>query len=475
MSAATRVGAATRASILIALAAIPSSSGAQPQRAVRHFAIRHVTIVDVAGGPSRGDMTVVVNGDRIVTVGPSAWVAIPRAAREVDGRGRFLVPGFWDMHVHFMNAGESALPLLVAHGVTSVREMGGRIAETRAWQARMAAGTLVGPRIRTAGPVLESPQYVARVRQRDEALGGQLAPLVLPYRIAVSDAASARRAVDSVDKLRGDFVKIRTAASPDAYFGILRAARRAGLTVAGHAPTVVGLGEASDSGQRSFEHSVVEQVRRVLTTERRALYHRLARNGSWYVPTLVVLSAPRTADSAVVAMLDDDAGRVDSRRGWMAPSLVQWWRIQVVERMQDTAAARRFARAWRPGYDATLAIIRAMRAAGVPILVGTDAGSVMVFPGSSVHEEMALLVNDARLTPREALWSATLGPARYFGMERELGTIEAGKLADLVLLDADPLVDIRNTARIEAVVLRGELLDSMRRRQLMDEVARAGR
>jgi imidazolonepropionase-like amidohydrolase len=453
--------------------ALAAAVGAAPAGA--QIAITHVTVVDVTGAPSRRDMTVVVTGDRISAVGKSAQIRVPPGTRVVDGTSRYLVPGFWDMHTHFMNTGESALPLLVAHGVTSVREMGGRIADTRAWQARMAAGTLVGPRIRTAGPVLESPQYIARVHVRDQRLGGRLAPLVLPYRIGVGNAAQARRAVDSIDKLRADFVKIRTAGSREAYFGILAAAHRTGLSVAGHAPTVVSLREASDSGQRSFEHSVVDHVARMPAAEQRALYARLAANGTWYVPTLVVLSAPRTPDTAIVAMLDDTLALRDPRRRFVAPSLATWWRIQVAERMGDTAAARRFADTWRTGYDRTLEIIRAMRAAGVPILVGTDAGSVMVFPGFSVHEEMALLVEDARLTPREALWGATVGPARYFDMERDVGSIEVGKIADLVLLDGDPLVDIRNTARINAVVLRGELIDAVARRRLLEEVARSAK
>ena len=456
-----------RRAALVSLVAAPIVTQAQAST-TSDLAITHVTIVDVAGGPSRPDMTVLIKGDLITTLGPSSRVSIPRGTRVVDGRKRYLIPGLWDMHVHFMNTGESALPLLVSHGVTSVREMGGRIADTRAWQARMAAGTLVGPRIRTAGPVLESPGYFARVRERDERLGGRLVPLVLPYRIAVGDTLQARRAVDSVHKLRADFVKIRTAASREAYFAILAAARRVGLAVAGHAPTAVTLREASDSGQRSFEHSIAEQMRRVPVSEREALYKRFAANGTWYVPTLVVLSAPRTRDADVLAMLEDSLGRRDSRRRFMAPPLVDWWRIQVEERMEDTATSRRLAQSWRASYEATLDVIRAMRAAGVPILVGTDAGSVMVFPGFSVHDELELLVNDARLTPREALWGATLGPARFFGMEREVGTIEAGQLADLVLLDADPLADIRNTRRIAAVVLRGELFDATARQRLLE-------
>jgi imidazolonepropionase-like amidohydrolase len=143
-------------------------------------AITRVTVIDVARGRRVPGQTVVVRGARLTAVGPAARVRVPAGARVIDGRGKFLIPGLWDMHVHFMNTGVSALPLLVAHGVTGVREMGGHLDSTRAWRRRMDAGELVGPRVRTAGPVLESPRYIARVRERDQRAGGGLAALLLP-------------------------------------------------------------------------------------------------------------------------------------------------------------------------------------------------------------------------------------------------------------------------------------------------------
>jgi imidazolonepropionase-like amidohydrolase len=435
---------------------------AVPPPARGPVAITGVTVIDVASGRRLPAQTVVVRGTRLAAVGPAARVRVPSGARVVDGRGKFLIPGLWDMHVHFMNTGVTALPLLVANGVTGVREMGGYLDSTRAWRARMAAGELVGPRIRSAGPVLESPRYIARVRERDRLAGGSLAPLLLPYRVALTDSAGAERAVDSLARLGVDFIKFRNTDTRGAYYGMLAAAKRRGLTVAGHPPPpgVASLAEASDAGQRSVEHLVLPPLDDRPAAERAALYARFARNGTWYTPTLSVsVLAQGLADSAVRAALDDTlAGAAASRRRYAAPSHVRWGRVQRDERAPDTTTPRRNA-ILRRAYASGLADVRGMRRAGVRLLAGTDAGAVGVYPGFSLHEELALLVRDAGLTPREALWSATAGPARYFGLEREMGAIAAGMAADLVLLDRDPLADIGNTTSIRAVVADGRLLD----------------
>jgi imidazolonepropionase-like amidohydrolase len=207
--------------------------------------------------------------------------------------------------------------------------------------------------------------------------------------------------------------------------------------------------------------------------ERAALYARFARNGTWYTPTLSVsVLAQGLADSTVRAALDDTlATAAGSRRRYAAPSLVRWWRAQMDERAADTTTARRNA-VLRRAYASGLADVRGMRRAGVPLLAGTDAGAVGVYPGFSLHEELALLVRDAGLTPREALWSATVGPARFFGLEREAGAVAAGMLADLVLLDADPLADIGNASRIRAVVASGRLFDRAALDALLADAAR---
>ena len=310
---------------------------AVPVRA-QSLAITGVTVVDPSVAASRQagmvNETVVIRNGHIVAAGPMATVPIPRGARVVDGRGKYLMPGLWDSHVHFMNTGPSALPLYVALGVTSVREMGGYLDSTRAWQSRMRAGALVGPRILTPGPILEAPSYLAGVRQRsirDPRIGQR----VLPYRVAVGNADDARRAIDSLVKLHVDFVKIRTTESPEAYFAILADARRAGLKVAGHRPSVVPLTIAVDSGQRDIEHALA--LLHLSADARDSIYLEFAKWGTWYTPTLVVTRAVGLpADSVKRAIFSEAAVRGDERQVFASRWLLEWWRMQVDERLADT-------------------------------------------------------------------------------------------------------------------------------------------
>ena len=464
-----------RVALLTALAA----STSLPAQSI---AITGVTLVDPSVAASRQaglvNQTVVVRNGVIEAVGPSGSIAVPRGARLVDGRGKFLMPGLWDAHVHFMNTGASALPLYVALGVTSVREMGGYIDSTRAWQSRMRAGTLVGPRILTPGPILEAPRYLAGVRDRsvkDPRIGQR----VLPYRIAVGNAADARRAIDSLVKLHVDFVKIRTTESPEAYFAILSEARRVGLKVAGHAPSVTSLTIAVDSGQRDIEHAIAPPLASVSADARDSVYLEFAKWGTWYTPTLVVTRAVGlTADSASRAIFGDAAVRGDERQPYASRWLLEWWRMQLDERMRDTSSTS-VADA-RALYESSIADVRRMHELGVLVLAGTDAGSVLVYPGFALHEELRLLVEDAGFTPLEALWSAIVGPARFAGLQDSLGGIAPGKIADLVLLDANPLDNIRNTRRIVAVMQGGRLfaradLDVLLAKARRERTARAAR
>lgn len=448
-----------RRELLIALTALAAAASLAPlhaQERAATVALTGVTVIDPSPDAAPlTNQTIIITDGVIRAIGPAGRTRVPRGAQVVNARGKFAIPGLWDMHVHFMNAGVTALPLLLAHGVTSVREMGGYIDSTRRWQERMAAGTLAGPRIVTPGPMLESPRYLANVRERDTRLGGRLAPRILPYRLGVADSADAERVVDSLVRLQVDFVKFRTVVSREAYFGILRAARRAGLKVAGHAPAGVRLSGASDSGQSTIEHAFNPALSGVPFMERQGLYDRFARNGTWYVPTLVVSRAVLTTTEAGrrgLEWTDDESAPRRYAPKWM----LDWWRMQVDERALDSAEARTIA-ASRAVYESNLEDVRAMQAAGVRILAGTDAGSTFVYPGFSLHEELRLLVEDAGLTPRQALWSATVGPARWAGLESELGTITAGHRADIVLLHADPLAGIRNTTRIFAVIQGGRV------------------
>ena len=452
---------------LLLLGLAPNVSTAQS------VALTGVTVIDPAtdssAGSARRDQTILIEKGVIQTVGPSRFIRVPSGARRVNGRGKFVIPGLWDAHVHFMNTGESALPVYLALGVTSVREMGGYIDSTRAWQARMRAGTLAGPRILTPGPILESPRYLDNVRARS-TVDPRIGQRVLPYRLGVADTEGARRAIDSLVALRVDFVKIRTTATPEAYFAILREARRAGLKVSGHQPSVASVPMAIDSGQTDIEHAIGPPLSRLSAAARDSIYRKFVDKGAWYTPTLVVSRVvTMPSDSAMKAIFGDDALRVDERRPYASPWLLGWWRMQVEEALRDTSSARVVAAL--EGYASSVSDVRRMRELGVRVLAGTDAGSVLVYPGFALHEELRLLVEEAGFTPREALWSATIGPAQFAGLDRTLGRIAKGMIADLVVLDANPLADIRNTRRIFAVVQAGRLLS----RSALDEMLAAQR
>ena len=431
------------------------ASGRSAAPAAASLAIVGVTVVDPSSSRAPAlNQTILVSGGIIRAVGPSDAMPIPSGARRIDARGKYAIPGLWDSHVHFMNTGVTALSLYIAHGVTSVREMGGYLDSTRAWQARMREGSLVGPRILTPGPILESPVYLARVVQRSAA-DPRIGRRVLPYRVGVGDSIQAVKAIDSLARLGVDFVKVRTSGSASAFYTILREARRAGLRVAAHQPNNVSIKSAVDSGLTDLEHGIFPPTISTMTPAARdSLYRSFVEKKAWYTPTLSVSrTVMLSGDSAARAIFGPDAIRLDERRAYASAWLLEWWRMQVDERIRDPQPLS--AAVMEGAYRSSIADVRRMHELGVEILAGSDAGSVLVYPGFALHEELRLLVEDAKLTPRDALWSATIGPARFARLDDRLGTLAAGKIADIVLLDADPLADIRNTSRIFAVIQGG--------------------
>ena len=406
------------------------------------LAITHVTVVDVAAGRLVADQSVVVRGSRIVQAGDAARTAVPANATVVDGTGKFLIPGLWDMHVHALFDAEVArtfLPRFVAEGVTGVRDMGGKVAVLRLARWAVFAGTLVGPRIVAAGAILDGPQ-----------------PVDTSVSIAVGTPEQGVAAVDSLARSGADFIKVYTLLPRPAYFAILREAARLHLAVAGHVPGGVTTLEAADSGQKSIEHlrDEVEPLCTAVDAACGRLLDSLRAHRTWLVPTLVVLR--------MKALLNDTLVLKDPRLATV-PDLVREGWDGIRARKADSSAG--YWRDKRMRYLGELALTAAAFKAGVPLLAGTDAGALYTYPGSSLHDELVQLVR-AGLTPAAALRAATLGPAEFLGATDTLGTVAVGKAADLVLLDADPLSDIRNTRRIRAVVLRGrffgrEALDSL--------------
>jgi imidazolonepropionase-like amidohydrolase len=423
-----------------------SATGASAQ-----LAITGVSVIDGTGAPPRV-ATVIVEGSRITAI--DRRPAIPPGTRIVDGRGKFLVPGFWDMHVHLLHADSGALDLFLANGVTGVREMGGDVQRTAAWRAAIESGRLVGPRLFFAGPILEEGDYFDRLRRMESDSASPFIAEMRRTRIAVPRPEDARAAVDSIRRTGAQVVKVRTASNRATFEAILDAAKSAGLPVAAHAPPGATPAELASAGVASIEHGFFPPLFDYLPHERRQFFRTMAERGMRLTPTLVSLRWSRIVpDRVSLRVIGDTSNRADRRRRYVNEALLaNWRRFFSMKRFESPMD-------WPFVYRAGVRDVSDAQAAGVSLLAGTDFGSAMIFPGFSLHEELWLLVRDAGVPPMDVLIASTRNATRLLGVSDSVGTIEVGQAADLVLLDGNPLADIRHTSRIAAVVARGRLFD----------------
>ena len=446
------------------------------------LAIAHVTLIDATGAAPQTDMTVFLADERIAAVGPSKSFSVPRGTKTLDATGKFLIPGLVDMHVHLTGASEPTgsrefiLPLLLANGITTVRDMGGDLESLIKLRHEIEHGQLHAPRIFFAGPYLD----------------GQ--PPFFQPSLVVTNSAEATKDVHTLISHGADFIKVQSNLSRDAYFAIADICRREQITFVGHVPDHVTAAEASDAGQKSIEHltgvlracsseepllirkqfaagpkraTIGQSLNRELGWQREllqsysdqqaeALIAKFVRNLTWQVPTLILLR------NDAFPTPETDPSR-DPRRMYIPLQVLANWEKGVKDR--DKGATPQEFALRTSLMQASLRIVGKMNTAGVPVMAGTDTTAPYVFPGSSLHEELALLVQ-AGLTPMQALQAATKLPAEFLGKLQTQGTIQPGKIADLLLLDANPVEDIHNTEKIRAVVLRGKLLD----RSFLDEL-----
>jgi hypothetical protein len=474
------------AHLLLAILATPVSRAAlgaqRPARGDAPIAITGVTVIDVADGRRLTRQTVVVRGTRIAAMGRRG-VRIPAGARIVDGRGRFLIPGLWDMHVHSAAAAARERPLYLALGVTGVRDMhspsDGAPGLGSAAPSPLHEGAVVGPRVVAGGPVLDGV--------------GSLVPGAL----LVRNAAEARRVVDSLAAAGADFIELYDFVPRDAFFGAVTQARQRGMAVAGRVPYAVSVAEAAEGGISSVERmrGLEYDCSPIGDSLRAEMVSLLADVAAGRAASTVLPPARERVLLAAVAARDEPrcARAIEMLRrhnGWVVPTL-GWGSGDGAVVLGDTARMRYVPRETRaewariladekkgpePGWSKRSRTERAnvpiLRRVGVPILAGTGAGEYGLVAGFSLHDELAQLVATG-LTPLEALRAATVNPARFMRASDSLGTVEAGKLADLVLLDGDPLASIRNTRRIRAVIANGRLYDRKGLNGLLEAVARA--
>lgn len=405
-----------------------------------------VTVIDVSQAAQQEKTSILIRGNRIDRVGPVDRIPVPENARVYDGSGEFVIPGLWDMHTHVLWSPfveDGFLRLHLVNGVTGIRDMGGMLDLLPEVRHGGRFHSPLNPRIVAAGPWLN--EFII-----DPRTG-----------IAVETPEAARQAVATLAEAGVDFIKSYLFLQSDIFLAVLEEAEARGLPVAGHVPKDFSSEEASDLGMRSIEHLRVEiggLCEEVGEAACPALLDALRENGTWQTPTMVVrrngalLDQPGTSQYAGVRYapryLRDEW--TETREGRLAN-----------ESFDDVRDRRERERG----------LARAIQRAGLRTLAGSDSGDLYSVPGFSIHEELALLV-DAGWSPAEALRAATLEAAEYLSATDSLGIVAEGRLADLVLLDANPLEDIRNTTRIRAVVRDGQLYERADLDRLLEELAR---
>ncbi len=461
-----KIRTSSRLCLFLITAALASCA---PDSPPADLAIRNVSVIDAVNG-IRENQTVVVRDGWIDRITPDGESVV--ADEVVDGTGQFLIPGLWDFHVHltYDESITQAMPgLFLRHGITSIRDTGGLLEKILPVVNALRAEGVTAPRVFFAGPLLDGEHVV---------YDGDIRP---GLGVANPDVASLEANVAGLVEAGVDFLKIYEMVTPEVFKALVDAAEARGLPVAGHVPLSL---LARDVGPRvqSLEHlrnfeldcaadasSLLLERRRILAeplegsaASLRSRLHRLQR-----LPAVAAYDAERCREmiQSMASTIQVPTLRLNAlelqppffRSDWDAtldilPDTIAgpWREMTELRRTTPSTADTTFA-AW------SLFLVGQLHEAGVPLGAGTDTPIGYAVPGYSLHSELELLVR-AGLSPMEALRAATLRPAEFFGMTDQMGTIEEGRLADLVLLAANPLENITNTRTVRAVVSKGELL-----------------
>jgi len=435
------------------------------------FVFKNVTVIDAVNG-LRSDQNVIIRGNRIVESGPINEVSEPSGSTIIDCRGKYLIPGLWDAHVHLTNSKDlvpAMFPLLIVNGITYVRDTAAELDQiqpllTEAEEASRLNG--MAPRIFMTGPHIDGLQ------------------LIWSSSVSAVSVEQARFIVDCLIRSGVDQIKVYDLLEPEICLEVLSHAKSKGYKVSAHVPLAMDVIEASNAGLSSMEHMInlemscssdwdsllkarqqiiaqgdgksgrelredIYKAQRLYAFKtqdnkrRETVLKALADNNTWQVPTLAITSQ----DEHRIYARDDY--KMTFR--YLPEPVRTEWRKSATLRADQAPSEVGMAHAYW-AYD----MIPRLVEAGIGIMAGTDMPLALLTPGFSLHEELALLVR-AGLTPLQAIESATLRPAQFFGLENQQGSIANGMMADLLILNANPLDDITNTQKIEAVMRDGHL------------------
>ena len=442
----------------------------QSQKNKYTIIITNASIVDVANNKIIPHRLIAISGDTIKAIDDTKKLKQYNADRYIDIAGKYILPGLWDMHVHFRGgdslaeANKNLLPLFLFYGITTVRDCGGDITPSvMDWRKQIAKGTLDGPKIFTSGPKIDGPNSTWAGSLEVEA----------PEQIS--------KALDSLQKINVDYVKLyESKISREAYLGIITQAEKRGMKTTGHMPYTVTLKEAVDQGLDASEHlyyvfkacsSKEDSITRAIlesehtekpislsaalplvyntydATTADRLFRYLAQKKFSITPTLFIIKT--------IGEIKETDHTGDKLLPYIDPKIQATYALRVNSAKRQSDEATLF----KKKFDAKAnELVPLMFRAGINIMAGSDCGATnsYVYPGESLHEEVKQLVA-AGLTPSQALQSATINGAKFFGVGGFYGSIQKGKCSDLVVFDANPLADIRAIDKVNMVLSNGRL------------------
>lgn len=440
--------------ILFTLLFILCVSFSFSQEVTHELIIQNVNVIDVKTGKTLTNRSVGIDKGKISEIYSSS-ITPDDTTQTIDGTGKFLIPGLWDMHTHYFWNATFSNPLLIANGITGIREMWGNPAMTNLVRQQTAAGTVVAPDIYAAGAIIDGT------------------PPIWPGSAGVGTPEEAIVEVDNQIASGVDFLKVYSRLTKEAYLAIAERSKEKNIPFAGHIPSAVSIWEAIAAGQQSSEHmygileasntqpdelasqpspfskkSIELMTNHFSETLFDSLANAMAQSDMWLSPTLTVLRG--------IAYITDSTFTNDSRLDYLPVFMTANWDPANDFRLKSRTAE--FYEASKLKYKLQLSLMGKLANRGVKIIAGTDYPNPYCFPGFSLHDELELMV-EGGMTNLQALQAATLNPAIFQNKEAELGTIETGKAASLVLLDANPLADINNTRKINTVILRGKVYE----------------